>query len=357
MRVVPLLMRSGFGRSMRISRLLPFPLWLVRAVSNIALFLGIFVGVLNSSQVLASDGSYLDRDDVTDWVKETVAETDLDIEYVRSQLALATRQEKVLERISAPAEKTLTWGEYRKIFIQQKRIAAGREFLDENRALFKQAEERFGVPSAVVAAIIGVETFYGRYKGKDQALSALATLAFDYPRRGKFFQRELREFLLLAQEESFEPADIRGSYAAAMGMPQFISSSYRSYAVDFDGDGRRDLWESKADIIGSVANYLATHGWVKDEPVAEQVRPDGKAYRKLIAKKLLPELRRKQLHAAGVKTKASSVKEKSLMELQAVDGKQVWVGFHNFYVITRYNRSRLYALAVHELSKALNEKS
>jgi len=357
MRVVPLLMRSGFGCSQRISRPLRLPLWPVRAVINIALCLGIFMGVLNSSQVLAAGGAYLDRDDVIDWVKTTVAQTDLDIDYVRSQLALATRQEKVLERISAPAEKTLTWGEYRKIFIQQKRIAAGREFLNENRALFKRAEESFGVPSAVVAAIIGVETFYGRYKGKDQALSALATLAFDYPRRGKFFQRELREFLLLAQEESFEPSAIRGSYAAAMGMPQFISSSYRSYAVDFDGDGRRDLWESKADIIGSVANYLATHGWLENEPVAEQVRPDGKAYRKLIGKKLLPDLRRKQLHAAGVKTEARSVKEKSLMELQAVDGKQVWVGFHNFYVITRYNRSRLYALAVHELSKALNEKS
>ena len=353
MRVFQLPMRSGFGCCSRIFR----PLGLLEAVIKTTLVLGVFLGVLNSSQVLAAEGSYLDREDVNAWVKETVAETDLDLAYIRSQLALATKQEKVLERISAPAEKTLTWGEYRKIFIQQKRIAAGREFLDENRELFKQAEARFGVPSAVVAAIIGVETFYGRYKGKDQALSALATLAFDYPRRGKFFRRELREFLLLAQEESFEPSAIRGSYAAAMGMPQFISSSYRSYAVDFDGDGRRDLWKSKADIIGSVANYLATHGWVENEPVAEQVRPDGKAYRKLIGKELLPDLRRKQLHAAGVKTKARSIKEKSLMELQAIDGKQVWVGFHNFYVITRYNRSRLYALAVHELSKALNENS
>ena len=353
MRVFQLPMRSGFGCCSRIFR----PLGLLEAVIKTTLVLGVFLGVLHSSQVLAAEGSYLDREDVNAWVKETVAETDLDLAYIRSQLALATKQEKVLERISAPAEKTLTWGEYRKIFIQQKRIAAGREFLDENRELFNQAEARFGVPSAVVAAIIGVETFYGRYKGKDQALSALATLAFDYPRRGKFFRRELREFLLLAQEESFEPSAIRGSYAAAMGMPQFISSSYRSYAVDFDGDGRRDLWKSKADIIGSVANYLATHGWVENEPVAEQVRPDGKAYRKLIGKELLPDLRRKQLHAAGVKTKARSIKEKSLMELQAVDGKQVWVGFHNFYVITRYNRSRLYALAVHELSKALNENS
>ena len=192
-------------------------------------------------------------------------------------------------------------------------------------------------------------------RDRDQALSALATLAFDYPRRSKFFAGELREFLLLVKEESLDPTEIRGSYAAAMGMPQFISSSYRNYAVDFDGDGKRDLWSSHADIIGSVANYLSVHGWIAKDPVAERVKSGSSDYTSLLTEGLKPKLRRRQLHSVGIRTQGYSEKEKSLMQLETGDGNQLWVGFHNFYVITRYNRSRLYAMAVHELSKALDE--
>jgi len=273
------------------------------------------------------------------WVEQTVAETSLDRDYVRSQLSLASRLDKVIERISRPAEKTLNWGEYRKIFIQPRRIESGRAFLAEHKALLQQAEEKYGVPAEIITAIIGVETFYGQHKGKDEALSSLATLAFDYPPRAKFFKRELQEFLLLAREEGFEPASIRGSYAAAMGMPQFISSSYRHYAVDFDGDGQRDLWNSVADVIGSVANYLNVHGWVTGGSVAERVEPSGDGYRNLLSKKLKPALRRKQLRQAGIITSVRSENEKTLMELQKGDNREVWVGFQNFFVITRYNQA------------------
>ncbi len=303
----------------------------------------------------AAQGDYLGREDVQDWIAEVVAEHPLDEAYVLETLGKAERVDKVLERISAPAEKKLNWGEYRPIFIKQERIDGGIAFLEQHRELLQAAELKYGVPAEVIVAIIGVETFYGRFRGRDQALSALATLAFDYPPRAKFFRRELAEFLLLAREESFDPEDIRGSYAAAMGMPQFISSSYRAYAVDFDQDGRRDLWDSTADVIGSVANYLQRHGWVSGEPIAERVSPEGNEYKALLSKKLKPQWKRADLHQRGVRTQKRSGKEKSVMELVASDGPQVWVGFQNFYAITRYNHSKLYAMAVYELSQKISQ--
>lgn len=304
--------------------------------------------------LIAAPGDYLERDDVQSWIADVVVEHALDEAYVLKTLAKAERIDKVIERISAPAEKKLSWAEYRPIFIKPERIEGGRAFLQEHAGLLQAAEIKFGVPAEVVVAIIGVETFYGRYRGRDQALSALATLAFDYPPRAKFFRRELAEFLMLAREESFDPEDIRGSYAAAMGMPQFISSSYRAYAVDFDEDGRRDLWDSKADVIGSVANYLQRHGWVSGEPIAERVSPEGDGYRNLLTGKLKPKWKRAELQQHGVRTQNNSIKEKSVMELKAKGGPEIWVGFQNFYAITRYNHSKLYAMAVYELSQKIS---
>lgn len=297
---------------------------------------------------------YLERQEVQDWIVETAAAHDLDQTYLEQMIGKAERLDKVLERISAPAEKKLTWAEYRPIFIKDKRIDGGRAFMDEHALLLEAAELKYGVPPEVVTAIIGVETFYGRFRGNDPALSALVTLSFDYPPRATFFRRELAEFLLLAREEGFDPLDIKGSYAAAMGMPQFISSSYRAYAVDFDEDRRRDLWDSTADVIGSVANYLKKHGWVKDEPIAERVKPEGKNYKNLLSDKLKPGLKRAEMRKQGVRTQQLSEKEKTVMELQAADGPQVWVGFQNFYAITRYNHSKLYAMAVYELSQKIS---
>ena len=318
---------------------------------------GVLLTMLSGLPALTHAGNtaYLERADVQDWISETAAEHPLDAAYLKEMIGQAERLDKVLERISAPAEKKLNWAEYRPIFIKDKRVEGGKAFIEQHADLLKAAEITYGVPPEVIAAIIGVETFYGRFRGKDPALSSLVTLAFDYPPRATFFRRELAEFLMLAREESFDPLQITGSYAAAMGMPQFISSSYRAYAVDFDQDGRRDLWDSMADVVGSVANYLNRHGWVRDEPIAERVYPEGDAYKALLSKKLKPLLKRAELQKQGVHTKMVSENKKTLMELMASDGPQVWVGYQNFYAITRYNHSKLYAMAIYELSQKIND--
>lgn len=298
---------------------------------------------------------YAARPAVQAYIREVAEQTDLTVSALETLFADLQPQQKVLERISRPAEKTLTWKDYRPIFIQAKRINAGKEFMAEHKEKLAAVEQEYGVPAEIIAAIIGVETFYGRITGRDPVLAALATLAFDYPPRAKFFRRELTEFLLLSQEEGFDPQALKGSYAGAMGMPQFISSSYRRYAVDADDDGKRDLWNSDADILGSVANYLVQHGWVTGDAIAARVQPSGSGYRKLLRKSLKPSFKAAQLASHGVQIPYSSQRKKSVMELQGKKGAEVWVGYQNFYAITRYNHSKLYAMAVYELSEAIKQ--
>ncbi len=313
-------------------------------------------GGLNVAQADTSKvESYLQRAEVQSYIAETASKTDLDQAWLEELFGAIGRQDRVIERISSPAEVVLNWGQYRQLFLKPKRIAEGRQFLKENAEILAKAEREFGVPPEIITAIIGVETFYGRLKGKDPALASLATLAFDYPPRSKFFRSELTEFLLLSKEEGLDPLEITGSYAAAMGVPQFISSSYRRYAIDFDGDGKRDLWQSTEDVIGSVANYFAEHGWQPQGPVVEQVFPKDMAYRSLLRKSLKPSLKAAQLAEKNIRPRTVSKRKKSLLELETANGKQVWVGFHNFYVITRYNHSSLYAMAVYELSQEINK--
>lgn len=263
-------------------------------------------------------------------------------------------QKKVLAAIKQPAEAK-PWSQYREIFVTQNRIDAGKQFLAQHHRLLNQVEAEFGVPAAIVTAIIGVETRYGQHRGAHPAMASLATLAFDYPKRSAFFKRELEEFLLLSREENLDPLAIKGSYAAAMGVPQFISSSYRAYALDFDGDGRRDLWESPADIFASVANYFRRHGWIPGGAVVHRVSTQGAAYQDLLEHGLKPSLSRRQLRAAGVQVAVDGNPDAkfTLLELQAKEGPEIWVAEHNFYVITRYNHSALYAMAVYQLSQAI----
>lgn len=195
------------------------------------------------------------------------AKYDLDPQWVRSQLAAAKRQPEILQAMRTPPEETLAWYEYRSIFLNQPRIEEGAAFVRKHADIFRRAEKHFGVPPTVIAAIIGVETRYGEVLGEHRVLDALATLGFDYPPRADFFRSELGAFLALAHEENLDPLSVKGSYAGAMGMPQFIPSSYRAYAVDFNHNGQRDLWSEPADVIGSVANYLAVHGWRHDAEV------------------------------------------------------------------------------------------
>jgi len=300
-------------------------------------------------------GKLADRPAVHAYLKAISAQHDLDYQSLQTLFAGLVVQQDVIELISRPAERTLEWHEYRAIFLTDRRIQAGLVFMRQYRELLAAAEKAYGVPAELIAAIFGVETFYGRITGKHLALPALATLAFEYPPRAEFFRRELTEFLLLAREEGFDPAAVKGSYAAAMGLPQFISSSYRQYAVDFDADGRRDLWDSPADAIGSVGNYLARHGWQAGEAIAERLAPANQRWRKLVVGSLKPTRSEQMLKKAGIDLSLGTPGKKSVMSFMGKDGVEAWVGHQNFYVITRYNHSRMYALAVFQLSQALRD--
>jgi len=320
-----------------------------------ALALCLCASVLASAPRLATAAAnYVDHPEARAFIERISTAHGLNAAELRGLFQRAERQQAVLDAISRPAERVLNWGEYRQIFITDKRIDGGVAFWDKHAELLAHAEQRYGVPAEIIVAILGVETFYGRYKGKYPALASLATLAFDYPPRSKFFTRELEEFLLLVREEGIDPLTAKGSYAAAMGMPQFISSSYRAYAVDFDDDGRRDLWHSLADVIGSVGNYFARHGWREGGAITERANPTGDAWRELADGKLKPALSREQLAGGGLE--AGFEGPYTVMDLDNGEARESWVGAHNFYVITRYNHSRLYAMAVYQLATQIRAR-
>jgi membrane-bound lytic murein transglycosylase B len=312
-----------------------------------------------------SAAPFVEREDVRDFISALSLERDLDEERIMQLFAGLSSQQSILDAISRPAERTLSWREYRPIFIKQKRIDLGRQFVIDHSALLLRASETYGVPANVIAAIIGVETFYGRITGKHRVLESLATLAFDYPPRAKFFRSELSEFLVLSEAEGWDTGSVKGSYAGAMGLPQFISSSYRHYAVDFDGDGKRDLFNSSADAIGSVANYLARHGWVEDAPIAAQWTQPAVVpaqIKSLVSKSLKPAVSAEAVKTLGfmsptLEAGTATNRLLSVMVLKGAQVEEVWVGYRNFYAITRYNHSRLYAMAVVQLADALDESS
>ena len=301
------------------------------------------------------ESSFLKRDDVREYISDVSKKHQLDPNRLAILFADVQSQQSVLDAISRPAEHVLNWAQYRPIFIGQKRIDAGREFMREHAATLARAEREFGVPAKIIAAIIGVETFYGQVTGKHGVLESVATLAFDYPPRAKFFKSELSEFLILSQSENWDTASIKGSYAGAMGWPQFISSSYRHYAIDFDNDGKRDLFNSREDVIGSVANYLNVHGWLIDQPIAAPLSVTERrrsAVKGLQRKSLKPAIAPAQLSALGFSVRGTDLV--SVMHFQGKSGEEAWVGYKNFYVITRYNHSAMYALAVYQLGELLS---
>lgn len=259
--------------------------------------------------------------------------------------------DSILQAISRPAEK-LAWYKYRSYFVQQDRVQRGVEFWRRHKNILARAEREFGVPQEIMVAIIGVETFYGKQKGGYRVLDALSTLAFDYPKRSKFFRSELEQYLLLTREQNVDPLTLKGSYAGAMGIPQFISSSYRHYAIDFDNDGHIDIWNNPYDAIGSVANYFKLHNWLPGGPVTVKATAINDQYHKVISTDLKPALVYSELVAAGIRSahKIANNEKVTLIELELADGVELWLGLHNFYVITRYNHSALYAMAVYQLS-------
>lgn len=318
------------------------------------LMFGVLVAVLLRGSVHAD---YSQREDVRAYVDELVAEYGFSADELIDLLRRAERKQSILDAISRPVERTLSWHEYRDIFIEEPRISQGLEFWEENQAVLSEAEERFGVPPEYVVAILGVETRYGRITGSYRVLDALATLAFDYPPRAAFFRGELTQFLLLAREEDRDPTVLTGSYAGAMGYGQFIPSSYRAYAVDFDGDGLRDIWSNPRDAVGSIANYFNCHGWQAGEPVAVRVDVAGEAADEVANVSLELDHTVAELQALGVAVDGiPGDRAAALFRMEAEQAPEYWLGLNNFHVITRYNRSRLYALAVHQLGQTIKAR-
>jgi membrane-bound lytic murein transglycosylase B len=292
------------------------------------------------------------------FVRALVKEHGVDAAEVEALLARGRFRQDIIDLMTRPAEAR-PWHQYRPIFMTQKRIDDGVAFLREHREALEATEARFGVPAEMVVAILGVETSYGGNIGRHRVLDALVTLGFYYPPRQAFFSRELGQLFLLAAEQDLDIESLSGSYAGAMGWGQFMPSSYRAYARDGDGDGRIDLWGSRADIFASVANYFHAHGWKQGEPVAVPAEVSADAA-DLGRPDLDPKLSVSELAAKGYHSPALAADDPrpvTLVRLEAADGPEYWIAFRNFYVITRYNRSPLYAMAVFQLSQAIAEQA
>lgn len=294
-----------------------------------------------------------DRAEVRQFIDRMVEKHSYDRQKLESMLAAAETKDSIIEAISRPAEGTLEWHQYRKIFLNDERIKAGAAFWKENRDELKRISDNTGVSIEIIVAIIGVETYYGRITGNYRVLDALATLAFDYPPRARFFGNELEQFLLLVREEGMEATNATGSYAGAMGRAQFMPSSYRAYAVDASDDGKRDIWANWSDVIGSVANYFVRHGWRSNQPVVTSARLGTQWSGKTPDNQLSADETVTSLSHQGVlfSTELPGDEKGQLLTLNGSDGVEYWVGFHNFFVITRYNRSVMYALAVYQLGQ------
>jgi membrane-bound lytic murein transglycosylase B len=310
-----------------------------------------------------ADGSFtgrtrfdLDRAEIRQFVEATAAAQKMQPLDVYRLLAKAEPQPKIIELISKPAEKVSPWWEYRANFLTEQRISEGTQFMLEHRERLEKARKDTGVAPEYVVAIIGVETFYGRITGKYRVLDALATLSFDYPPRADYFKGELAQFIALSREEKVDPLTALGSYAGAMGASQFMPSSYRRYAVDGSDDNQRDLFADWDDIIASVANYFKAHGWVANGPVLADaaVQPDAPAVSEAGGLSLNQTVA--GLKAKGVEFDPAGKGADTpvlLVPAETEAGPSYRVGFKNFEVITRYNRSVRYAMAVHDLSQAI----
>ena len=321
------------------------------------------VALLFVSGSALADGSFsgrdrfdLDRPEIAKFVEETAAAQKMQPLDVYRLLAKAEPQPKIIELISKPAEKVSPWWEYRERFITEQRVNEGAQFMQEHRSRLEKAHKETGVAPEYVVAIIGVETFYGRITGKYRVLDALATLAFDYPPRSEFFKAELGQFIALSKEEQLDPLTAMGSYAGAMGASQFMPSSYRRYAVDGGDDNQRDLFADWDDIIASVANYFKEHGWVADGPVLADavLQPDAPVVAdpgNLSLNETVAGLKAKGVDFdPAAQTSSTKV---LLVPAETQLGPSYRVGFKNFEVITRYNRSVRYAMAVHDLAQTI----
>lgn len=297
---------------------------------------------------------FIKRSEVREFIQSMHDRHGFDMAQLQQWFSQVHPRPDIIESISNPAEAR-PWYYYRKIFLTDTRIRGGIEFWNQHAELLARAEQESGVPARILVAILGVETLYATRFGKHPVLESLTTLAFDYPKRANFFRSELEQFLLLAREEQVDPLQLRGSYAGAMGGPQFISSSFRRFAVDFDKDGKRDIWGNPADMIGSVANYFQKHGWQTGMPIATMATVTGDRYPEILDIGLKPKQRVSVLQEYGITPKQpiDGDLQAALISLETENGNEYWLGMQNFYVITRYNHSALYAMAVYQLSEAI----
>lgn len=294
------------------------------------------------------------RDDVAGFVADMSTRHGFDAAALTDLMAGTESRASILEAISRPAEKRLSWQEYRALFITDRRVAQGIEVAGAQSAALERASAG-GVPAQYLVAITGVETFYGQITGKYRVIDALATLGFDYPPRSRFFREQLEQYLLMTREESLDSLAPLGSYAGAMGIPQFMPGSFRSFAVDGDGDGHRNLWSNWSDVFASVSNYLLKNGWHPGEPVMVPADVTGARLEGLSDDKLALSETVRSLRERGVKFTTTQPPEAPavLVPLAVDGGTEYRVGFSNYYAITRYNRSALYASAVHDLAEAI----
>jgi peptidoglycan lytic transglycosylase B len=326
------------------------------------LFAGVLALLIFALPASASDKVYVDlqQKEVVEFIEEMVATHNFDRDALSTVLAKAEIKATIIKKISAPAERKLNWGEYRKIFITKERINAGVTFWRENKDMLERIKLESGVPVEILVGIIGVETYFGRITGKDRVIDALATLAFDYPPRATFFRKELMQFLILAREEELDPTAPMGSYAGAMGRPQFMPSSFRAYAVDSTGDGKRDIWDNWADASGSIASYFLAHGWRSTEEVVAQASL-GSGWSRALPKpantlKITGTVESLSKKGVLFATDLCADSGAQLLTYEGDAGIEHWVGFHNFFVITKYNRSVMYALAVHQLGQHISSQ-
>lgn len=311
---------------------------------------------LATTSVCAKENNYAQHPLTAPFIEEMSTEFGFLPEPLQAIFTDAERKQVILDAISRPAERVKQWKDYRPIFITQARVDKGLEFWAKNQEALQRAEQEYGVPAEFIVAIIGVETIYGGNTGSYRVIDALSTLAFDYPPRAPFFRQQLKEYLLLTREEQVDPLSLKGSYAGAMGLPQFMPGSFRAYAVDFDHDGHIDIWQNPTDAVGSVANYFIKHGWKPGQPVV--VRADLKTVtvaEKGLSDSLDPKITVQQLQKLGWTPRSPlDAKQKvTAFRLEAEQGNEYWIGLANFHAITRYNRSVMYAMAVNELAELL----
>ncbi len=308
-----------------------------------------------------------DRAEIKTFIDQMVSKHDFDKKTLENWFKKIQINQTIIDQMNHPAEAK-PWHQYQKIFITEQNINNGVTFWKENEKALKQAEKKYGVPAEIIVSIIGVETRYGKITGNFPVLETLTTLSFDYPKRAPFFKKELEEFLLMTREQQFDPFELKGSYAGAMGMPQFMPSSYRHYAVDFHDKGQKNILTNADDAIGSVANYFKLNGWEANQPVLVSALVHTDKHVALPKDKKNPKPTLTVLEwiknydvsptedLPTMPINKLTQQKAALIELEALDGKEYFLGLNNFYVITRYNHSDHYAMAVHQLGQNIKNR-